>query len=353
MPEIMASTGHGDYPILIQKGALKRLGEFTAASCRGRQAFIVTDEQVGRLYLETARLSLVSAGFQVSVGVIPPGESSKSPEQLMTLYEQLHAAGMSRSDPVIALGGGVVGDLAGLAASTWLRGLPLIQVPTTLLAQVDASIGGKTAIDLPFGKNLIGTFYQPKAVLMDPALLRTLSRERMAEGMAEVIKYGMIRDLALFEQIENRAYDLEWVLEHCVRIKTAMVAADELDTGERMLLNFGHTVGHAIEKLTGYTTYTHGEAVALGMLAAVRLGEMSGHTSPGTAQRLRSLLEMYQLPVRHDLSAADIIDAIRSDKKFLAGRIYFVLLHEIGQAFLYPITFDQLADHLQEVLGND
>lgn len=353
MPEIMASTGHGDYPILIQQGALKRLGELTADSCRGRRAFIVTDEQVGRLYLEKARQSLETAGFKVSVGLIPPGESSKSPEQLMRLYEQMHEAEMSRSDPIIALGGGVVGDLAGLAASTWLRGLPLIQVPTTLLAQVDASIGGKTAIDLPFGKNLIGTFYQPKAVLMDPALLRTLSRERMAEGMAEVIKYGMIRDRGLFEQIENRTYDLEWVLEHCVRIKTAMVAADELDTGERMLLNFGHTIGHAIEKLTGYTKYTHGEAVALGMLAAVRLGEQFGQTPAGITDRLRGLLEMYQLPVRHDLPADDLIEAIRSDKKFLAGRIYFVLLHDIGRAFLYPIAFDQLAERLREVLTDD
>ena len=349
MPEIIANTKSGDYPILIQQGALSKLGELAKETCRGRRAFIVTDEHVGAYYLDKAKSILDAAGFQTASKVVPPGESSKSPQQLLALYESFHQAGITRSDPVIALGGGVIGDLCGFAAATWLRGVPLIQVPTTLLAQVDSSIGGKTGIDLDCGKNLAGAFYQPKAVLMDPGLLRTLSRQRMAEGMAEVIKYGLIRDLSLFEQIEQKTYDLEWVLERCVRIKTTVVAADERDTGERMLLNFGHTIGHAIEKVTGYSVYTHGAAVSIGMVAAAKLGERLGQTEPGTADRLKKLLMAYQLPVQADLSIDDILHAVQSDKKRLAGKIYFVLLHHIGKAFLYPMQQEALEREFREV----
>ena len=349
MPEIIANTNTGDYPVLIQQGALKKLGELTKEACRGRRAFIVTDENVGSYYLDKAKSALDSAGFHTESKIIPAGESSKSPQQLLALYESFHRAGITRSDPVIALGGGVIGDLCGFAAATWLRGVPLIQVPTTLLAQVDSSIGGKTGIDLDCGKNLAGSFYQPKAVLMDPDLLRTLSRERMAEGMAEVIKYGLIRDLFLFEQIEHKTYDLEWVLERCVRIKTTVVAADERDTGERMLLNFGHTIGHAIEKVTRYSVYTHGAAVSVGMVAAAELGERLGQTEAGTADRLRKLLMSYQLPVQADLNIDEILDAVRSDKKRLAGKMYFVLLRHIGKAFLYPMQPEDLERELREV----
>lgn len=349
MPEIIANTKTGDYPILIQQGALKKLGELAKEVCRGRRACIVTDELVGGFYLDKAAEAMRQAGFTVSSFAVPAGESSKSPAQLLALYEVFHQAGITRSDPVIALGGGVVGDLCGFAAATWLRGVPLIQVPTTLLAQVDSAIGGKTGIDLPYGKNLAGAFYQPKAVLMDPALLRTLPRNRMAEGMAEVIKYGLIRDLALFEQIEQHVYDLEWVLERCVRIKTTVVAADERDTGERMLLNFGHTVGHAIEKTTQYKTFSHGEAVAVGMVAAARLGESLGQTPAGIADRIEKLLAAYHLPIKAEVPIDDLLLAIRSDKKRLAGKLYFVLLREVGQAFLYPMQPEILEENLKEV----
>jgi 3-dehydroquinate synthase len=352
MPDLLANTAGGDYPIRIRKGALQELGEVAVSACSGRRACIVSDENVWPLYGDAAAKALTSSGFKVSRALVPPGETSKSQEQLTYLYEQFHAAGITRSDLVIALGGGVVGDLAGFAASSWLRGVPLIQVPTTLLAQVDSSIGGKTAVDLPFGKNLIGAFYQPRAVVMDPSVLRTLSRSRMSDGMSEVIKYGMIRDLPLFEQIESSTYDLEWVLERCVRIKTTVVARDERDTGERMLLNFGHTIGHAIEKVTDYQRYSHGEAVAIGMAAAAGIGERLGLTEPGTADRLCFLLERYQLPINTDLPAETLISSIASDKKNLGTKLYFVLLHKIGDAFLKPMKLQDLSGLLQEVWTN-
>jgi 3-dehydroquinate synthase len=349
MPELIASTASVEYPIIIQQGSLDRVGEIAAQTCRGRTAAVITDENVGRFYLEPVRRSLQSAGFKVFERAVPAGEQSKTVQVLLSLYEHFHDAELSRTDPVIALGGGVVGDLAGFAAATYLRGVPLIQVPTTLLAQVDSSIGGKTGVDLPFGKNLVGSFYQPKVVIMDPGVLRTLPRSQMAEGMSEVIKYGLIRDLALLEQIEKKSYDLEWILERCVRIKTGIVSLDEKDTGERMLLNFGHTIGHAIEQATGFTAYTHGDAVAVGMVAASEIGEKLNLTSPGTSQRIRSILKDYQLPVSADVSAARLMQAIRSDKKRLAGRLYFVLLRQPGEGFLCPMEIDDLERVLLEV----
>lgn len=352
MPELIASTASGDYPILISKGALARLGNLAAGISVGRRAFIVSDANVYPLYFEQATQSLQAAGFQVNGYAIPAGESSKSAAMLLNLYEQFYLAGITRSDLVIALGGGVVGDLTGFAAATYLRGVPLIQIPTTLLAQVDSSVGGKTGIDLPFGKNLAGAFYQPKAVVLDPVVLRSLSRARMAEGMAEVIKYGLIRDARLFEQIESRTYDLEWILERCVRIKTTVVARDERDSGERMLLNFGHTVGHAIEKVTGFTRLTHGEAVAIGMVAASALGERLGITAAGTTDRIRRVLSSYQLPVEILWPVEDLLQAIQSDKKRLAGKIYFVLLRQVGEAVLNPMDPGELARLLKEVVPN-
>lgn len=351
MPELIASTASGDYPILIKKGALNSVGKLAAEAVVGRKAFVVSDETVYPLYYNTVAQSLSAAGFAVSGFAIAAGEGSKSATTLLALYEQFNMAGLSRSDVVLALGGGVVGDLTGFAAATYLRGIPLIQVPTTLLAQVDSSIGGKTAIDLPYGKNLAGAFYQPKAVVLDPLVLRTLPRSRMSEGMAEVIKYGLIRDERLFDQIESQTYDLEWILERCVRIKTTVVAADERDSGERMLLNFGHTVGHAIEKVTGFTTMTHGEAVAIGMMVAVGIGEKLGKTPAGTSDRLRLVLQHQQLPTECPCAVDELMAAIQSDKKRLAGKLYFIILNKVGEAVLNPMDPADLKKLLGEVLG--
>ncbi|HOO61123.1 MAG TPA: 3-dehydroquinate synthase [Bacillota bacterium] len=347
MPELMANTNHGKYPILIRTGAISQLGEVAEKSVRGRNAFVVTDEIVAPLYLAKAVSSLKDKGFKVSTFTVPAGESSKCREMLFMIYDELFAAGITRSDLIIALGGGVVGDLTGYAAASYLRGCPLIQVPTTLLAQVDSAIGGKTGIDMPYGKNLVGAFYQPKAVIIDPSLLKSLPRTRMAEGMAEVIKYGCIRDAMLFESIEKGMFDLEWILERCVRIKTTVVQNDEYDNGERMLLNFGHTMGHAIEKVSGYSTMTHGEAVAIGMVTAARIGVKKNMTSEKDVERIISVLEKWHLPTSTDLPLEELYNSMLSDKKKLSGKVYYVLLKSIGEAVTCPLSEAELRDVLE------
>lgn len=349
MPEILAKTSIGSYEVTIANNSLFRVGKRAKSLVRGTRAFIATDKNVARLYLNKVEESLETAGFRVESLVIEPGEESKNATSLFMLYDKFHDFGITRTDLIVALGGGVIGDLAGFAAATYLRGIPLIQVPTTLLAQVDSSIGGKTAIDLPYGKNLVGSFYHPLAVILDPSVLATLPRTVMNEGMAEVIKYGCIRDISLFEQIESNRMDLEWVLERCIHIKTEVVAKDERDTGERMLLNFGHTIGHAIEKVACYKTYSHGQAVSTGMVVACKMGELLGITKQGTTQKVKSCLEKFGLPTECDLPVEEIQDAIRSDKKTLSDTVYFVLLKEIGEGILHPMDAPTLNQVLKEV----
>ena len=346
MPEIMANTNHGKYPILIRTGALAQLGDVAAKTVRGRKAFIVTDDIVEGLYLASARKALESAGFEVASYTFPNGEQSKCETKLFEIYGAMNEFGITRTDLVVALGGGVVGDLCGFAAATYMRGCPLIQVPTTLLAQVDSSIGGKTGIDMPFGKNLVGAFYQPKAVVIDPGLLKSLSRTRMAEGMAEVIKYGCIRDAMLFEAIEKGQADMEWMIQRCVKIKTTVVQNDEYDTGERMLLNFGHTWGHAIEKVSGYTRYTHGEAVAIGMVKACELGVKLGETPEGIKERIVAVLEKWHLPTSTDLPVEDLYQTMLSDKKKLNGKVYYVMINDIGDSKTRPLSEQELHELL-------
>lgn len=352
MPVLTAKTPTKTYPVWIEAGILDRLGTVLAPLCPGRTIALVTDDQVAPLYLQQAIQALEKASFTVSHRVLPAGEQSKTRDQLDGLYTFFHQAGLTRIDPVVALGGGVVGDLAGFAAATWLRGVPLVQVPTSLLAQVDASIGGKTAIDIPLGKNLIGSIYQPTAVIMDPLCLKSLPDRRLAEGMAEVIKYGLIDDASLLDLLEEPVVDLAPLIQRCVGIKLAFVARDEQDTGERMLLNFGHTVGHALEQVTAYARYSHGEAVAIGMVVAAALGERIGVTRTGTRARIEGLLQTHQLPTHTDLPVHGLVAAINRDKKKRGDHIQLVLLKEAGQAFLYPVHADQLAVWLEEVWFN-
>lgn len=351
MPELLSSEQAGSYPIRIASNALAlQSGTVAAGCCRGRRAVVVTDETVAALYLEPLSQSLSAAGFTVTSAAIVPGEGSKTMQTAMLLYEAFHAAGLSREDLVVALGGGVVGDLAGYAAATYLRGMPLMQVPTTLLAQVDSSIGGKNGVDLPYGKNLVGTVYQPQAVVIDPQVLRSLNRRRMSEGLAEVIKCGLIRDADLFRQIELKTYDLEWVIERCVRIKAGIVARDEQDHGERMVLNFGHTIGHSVELVTGFSQYTHGEAVAIGMMAAIALGEKLGCTPPGIRERVAAVLAANGLPLREPrLSADDLLAAVRADKKKRSDRINYVLLRDVGDGFVQPMALTEFDQVFREV----
>lgn len=345
-----------EYDILIEKGLLDRAGGCCRAVLpRARRLAVVTDSNVAPLYLRRLTDSLEGAGFAVEGIVVPAGESSKSMEQLAFLYERMLAFGLSRTDAVVALGGGVVGDLAGFAAATVLRGVDFVQVPTTLLAQVDSSVGGKVAIDLPAGKNLAGAFWQPRLVLMDPDCLNTLSDRIFADGMAEVIKYGCIRDEDFFRFLAacgGRAgvmEHIEQVLYTCCDIKRQVVLADERDTGLRMILNFGHTAGHAFELAGGYEQWTHGQAVAAGMVWAVRLGRRLGITPDGVEEPLRRVLEGYRLPTRIPCPWSAMAEAVGLDKKRAEGDISFVLLTGLGRAEARKMHTEQLLDDLERL----
>ena len=345
-----------EYDIRIENGLLDKAGEY----CRGvlpkaRRVAVVTDSNVAPLYLQRVQDAMKKAGFEVEGVVVPAGESSKSMEMLGQLYDQLLDFGLSRTDAVAALGGGVVGDLAGFAAATLLRGVDYVQIPTTLLAQVDSSVGGKVAIDLPAGKNLAGAFWQPRLVLMDPDCLNTLPDAVFSDGMAEVIKYGCIRDGELFRLLLDcggRAgvmERIEQVLYTCCDIKRQVVLRDERDTGERMVLNFGHTVGHAFELAGHYETCTHGQAVAVGMLWAAALGERLGITPAGTGADIRKVLEIYRLPTELPCPWNTMVEAIGLDKKRAGDGISFVLLAELGRAEPKKMETNTLLKELQQL----
>lgn len=358
MFECAVKSPRGDSRIVIGNGALARLGELAAAVVKGRRACVVTDANVGNLHLDATLASLRAAGFTAESVALPAGEKTKSVEWLVTLWNTFNGYGLTRSDLVVALGGGVIGDLAGFASATYLRGCAIVQVPTSLLAQVDSSVGGKTGIDLPFGKNLAGAFHQPVVVVVDPLLLKTLPQTRFAEGMAEVIKYGCIADAELFADLEGFAGHpddveaLNAIIRRCVQIKADVVNRDELDTGDRMLLNFGHTVGHAIEKVMGYGYISHGEAVAIGMVAAARLGETLGETPDGTALRIEALLKRFALPTTTEFTADNIFEAMLADKKKLGKQIHFILLDRIGRAMRRPFDPGALRESLDGVLAD-
>src|SRR5438309_4240378 len=296
--EVRVDLGARSYPVVIGAGVLAEVGpRLAAAGYRGRCA-LVTSERVGTLYREPVVASLAEAGFSPVAVEIPDGEQHKNLAWLAVLYDRLLDAGIERRSPLIALGGGVVGDLAGFAAATLLRGLPLVQVPTTLLGQVDAAIGGKTGINHALGKNLIGAFHQPRLVVVDVATLRSLPRREFVAGLAEVVKYAVIRDAELFAALEAQLDGLLGldesvlvpVVASCCEHKAAVVAADEREeSGERAVLNFGHTVGHALEVLTEYRRLLHGEAVAIGMVAAARVSQARGLCAAATVERLERL----------------------------------------------------------------
>ena len=328
-----------EYDIVMERGLLERAGQLCKAALpRAHKLAVVTDSKVGPLYAHKVKAALEQAGFAVQVTVLPAGEHTKCVDSLSTLWEGFMDFGLTRTDAVVALGGGVIGDLAGFAAATVLRGVDFVQIPTTLLAQVDSSVGGKVAIDLKAGKNLAGAFWQPKLVLMDPDVLNTLDDKTFADGMAEVIKYGCIRDSAFFaflEQHPSRAgimTEIESVLYTCCHLKREVVIADERDTGVRMLLNFGHTLGHAYELAGKYEVWTHGQAVAAGMVKAARLGTALGVTPDGTAQRIAALLERFGLPTAIDCTREQSADAVGLDKKGAGDSISLILLDSIGNA---------------------
>ena len=346
----VALPGHA-YDIRIAPGLLATAGEAVRAVCpRAVRLAIVTDSTVGPLYAEKLRAAL--PGYETAVFTVPAGETSKSPEQLAALWEGFLTFGLTRTDAVIALGGGVVGDLCGFAAATALRGVDFIQIPTTLLAQVDSSVGGKVAVDLKAGKNLAGAFWQPRLVLMDTDCLRTLPDETFRHGMAEVIKYGFIQDadfLAFLEARPSRAEimeEIEHVLYTCCDLKRRVVVEDERDTGGRMILNFGHTLGHAYELAGHYETYTHGQAVAAGMCIAAWLGVALGVTPAELPARVEALVERFGLPTAIPCGRETYAAAIGRDKKGAGTDISLILLDRPGHAVIHKMKKTELLELL-------
>ncbi|MDR2654946.1 MAG: 3-dehydroquinate synthase [Oscillospiraceae bacterium] len=345
MKKLKLKLGERSYNIIIESGVLDRIGLEVSGIFPGKRVCVVSDGNVAALYLSRVKNSLASAGLEVSSAVIPPGEQSKSINSLPTLYNAFLDAKLSRSDLVIALGGGVVGDLAGYAAASYLRGVNFVQVPTSLLAQADSSVGGKVAVDLPRGKNLVGAFFQPKKVLIDPDALDTLEPRYYRDGMGEVIKHGCICDREFFEKLASGGIDREEMIYANCRIKAAFVERDERDAGERMKLNFGHTLGHAIEQYYDFKKYSHGEAVAIGMYNITKLAERKGLTKAGTAERIRMILEKYSLPYEFpETDRAAIAQAVSHDKKNLNGKLNLILIREIGESFIYSIMPEDFQD---------
>ena len=345
MSIIRVNLGAKSYNIEIAAGLLDTAGEKIRSISKAQRAAIISDSNVDALYGERLQAALAGSGFKVTRIVFPAGEKSKCLTELARIYDRLAEAGITRSD--------LAGDLGGFAAATFLRGVDYVQIPTSLLAQIDSSVGGKVAVDLPAGKNLVGNFYQPKLVLIDTTLLKTLPVRFLHDGLAEAIKYGCIRDRALFEKIAAMRDDDELleniggIVECCCVIKAEIVEHDEFDTGERMVLNFGHTIGHAVEKCSNYESFTHGEAVGIGMLLLTRQAERLGLTESGTAAAIYDVLKKYNLPVDADYGNEELLKAAGMDKKKSGSSITLVILKSIGTSFLQKTNWQDLPEYIK------
>jgi 3-dehydroquinate synthase len=346
MTIIPVDLGSRRYRILVASGGLAGVGDELARLQLGRRVALITDPAILRLHGGAVHGGLTAAGFEVTQILLPEGERAKTLDVVREVWDRLLEAGCDRTSTVVALGGGAVGDLAGFAAATYMRGVNFVQVPTTLLAQVDASIGGKTAIDHPRAKNLIGAFHQPRLVMVDPAVLTTLPAREYRSGLAEVIKHGIVLDAAYFEDLEQHVAallrrdlpTLERVVAGSCRIKASVVERDEQESELRHVLNYGHTIGHALEAATGYDRYTHGEAVSIGIAAEARLAEDLGLAKPDTRRRQIDLLRAVGLPVTGlGTAPGAVIEALGRDKKARDGRVPFVLAPEIGA---FRLVFD-------------
>ena len=342
MRSVKVSLGTRSYDIKIGRGLLAGLGADCAALQLGQKCAVITDTNVAARYAKPALASLKRAGFEAVLVTVPAGETAKRLKQVESCFNQLAAHRIERKSFVVALGGGVVGDLAGFVAASYLRGIPFVQVPTTLLAQVDSSVGGKTGVNLAAGKNLVGAFYQPRLVLCDLATFRTLPEREFRAGLAEVIKYGITYDAELFARLERDmakilrrdADSLAHIVARSCEIKAEVVSQDETESGLRAILNFGHTIGHAIEAITAYGRYLHGEAISIGQVAAAHLSaELSGLPARDV-ESIRALFVAAGLPVNIKLSSAQrtrLLAAMTLDKKVSAGEIKFVLAERIGK----------------------
>ena len=341
------------YHVHIGAGILPQLGRWANAlgSELGQRCAILTDSNVAPLYSEAVLASLKESGYLPTLITVPAGEASKALSVVERVCDEMIAAGLDRKGWVVALGGGVVGDLAGFVAAIYYRGVPFVQIPTTVIAQVDSAVGGKTGVNAAHGKNLIGAFHQPRFVLADVTTLRTLPPREFNEGVAEIIKHAAIRDRSLLEAIAQPNLQFEpdalaRVIRRNVEIKAAIVAEDEYETkGLRALLNFGHTVGHGIENAAGYGRFLHGEAISLGLVAACRLSMLKAGLAPQESQLLLDALARFQLPLRlpEDISTESLMAALRTDKKFAQGQVRFVLCPRLGEAFVsQEVTLEEI-----------
>ena len=346
---IVPVNASGCYDITIGSGILPQVGEILKGIRRACKTVIVTDSNVDKLYSDTVKASLENAGFSTEIYVFPAGEKSKNSENFIDILEFLASKEITRSDLVVALGGGVVGDITGFAASCYLRGIDFVQIPTTLLSAVDSSVGGKTAIDLKAGKNLAGAFYQPIAVICDTETFKTLPEKEIACGYAEVIKYGVLFDRDFFDSLVNRELHINEIVEKSVIFKRDIVEKDEFDKGERMLLNLGHTAAHGIEKISGYTV-THGEAVAVGMVIAARISENLGLCEKGLSREVEKAISMYNLPSEYDIKSNELYEASLSDKKRSGGKITLVLPEKIGKCALCEVNVEEVASLFADAL---
>lgn len=358
MSAVHVSLGERSYDVHVAEGVLEASGALIAEVTKARTAAIVTNPRIGKLYAERVLKSLEGAGIAAHVVTIPAGERYKTLNTVRGVYEKMLDYRIDRTSMVIGLGGGVVGDLAGFVAATYLRGVDFVQMPTSLLAQVDASVGGKVGVDLPRSKNLVGAFYQPKVVLADTGTLRTLPKAQFRSGLAEVIKHGIILDSEYYAYLERNldavmrleSGPLQHIVRRSVEIKASVVAQDERESGLRAKLNYGHTVGHAIESLTGYSRVLHGEAVAIGMVSAALISHEMGAADESLAGRIADLLVRAKLPYKppKDVSPEGIVGAMKLDKKVAHGKLRFVLVREIGSSF---VTEDVTPELIVRSLG--
>lgn len=342
-----------NYNIYMERDIVDRIGDYISENYNCKNIAIITDSNLENLYGERINKIIKRTGFNTKLISIKPGEKSKTLETLNEVYYELSQFKLSRNDLVIAFGGGVVGDLAGFAASTYLRGVSYIQIPTSLLAQVDSSIGGKVAVDLPSGKNLVGSFYHPNAVFIDTNLLKTLDKKFFHDGLAEIIKYGCIRDYKIIEELlsyknhDELLDNIDSIIFKCCNIKKCLVEKDEKDLGDRMLLNFGHTIGHAIEKYFDFEQYTHGEAVAIGMAHITKKSEDINISKKGTLKTLEEVLKKYNLP--YEVPKMDekyVLSSIKLDKKVNGEDINLIVLRDIGHGIIIKVNLKNLKSYI-------
>lgn len=339
-------TASGEYDVIIGKGILSACGNLISEIFPKGKTVIVSDDKVYALYGETVEKSLQENGFSVEHFTFPNGEKSKTVSTYTQILEFFAKAGLTRSDFVVALGGGVTGDMAGFAAATYLRGIKFVQIPTTFLSAIDSSVGGKTGVNLDAGKNLVGAFHQPSMVICDTDTFKTLDEKTFADGVAEAIKYGMIKEPALLEKLAGD-FDIDEVVEICVEIKRDVVGKDEFEHGERKLLNFGHTIGHGVEKCSNYTI-THGHAVAIGMAIITNAAEILGICDSGMNRKLDELLTRCGLPTKCPYLAEELYKVALSDKKRSGDYITVVLPKTLGECILKKITVDELLEYIKK-----